>query len=454
MGSFLWNLLFFAIAIGLLVTIHEAGHFFAAKLCKVKILRFSIGFGKVLWSKTGKDGCEYAVSAIPLGGYVKMFGESVSEAQNIEGNLKQQSFYAKPLFQRAFIIAAGPLCNIVLAFILYTLINISGVTLLKPIIGDVTPNSEAAVAGFKTYDLIEKIDGLAVDDWKNTLLTLLAHTGEKNVAVAVKRDLGKGESSVLHLDLSNLEITPKSDPLSLIGLKVCVGKIENVIDAVSENSPAARAGLRQGDEIISINGIASESWYRTQDMIAAANGQALDLVIKRNGTLYSTKIVPDLIYDKERDIYRPMVGIVAKAEVLPELSQKVQYNLVDATLKAFADTYEMSLVIVKSAVKLATGAISAENIAGPIAIAKGAGESATIGLTFFLSFLAAISVNLGILNLIPIPVLDGGQLLFIAYEAVFKKAPNEKVQFVLTALGMSLLLSLSALAIFNDLRAL
>ena len=189
-------------------------------------------------------------------------------------------------------------------------------------------------------------------------------------------------------------------------------------------------------------------------MIAASNGQPLTLVIKRDGVLYTTTLTADLVYDEVSKSYRPLIGVVAKAEQIPELTEKVQYGLFDSVIKAASDTYEMSLIIVKSAVKLITGQISAQNIAGPIAIAKGAGESATIGLTFFVSFLAAISVNLGILNLIPIPVLDGGQLLFIAYEAVFRKAPNEKVQYILSLFGLSLLLFISFLAIFNDLKAL
>lgn len=452
MGSFLWNLLFFGIAIGILVTIHEAGHFFAARFCKVKILRFSIGFGKVLWSRKGKDGCEYAVSAIPLGGYVKMYGENKQEASELTDI--SGSFYAKSLGARAFIIAAGPLCNILLAFFLYVFVNLSGVTLIKPVIGDVVPDSVAAEAGFKDYDLIENIGGIETADWKNALLTLVSHSGEKNVLIEVKRDLGRGDNISLNMDLISFKLEPDKDPLGILGLKVCVGKILNVISSVNQDSPAFRAGLKAGDEIISVNGVESTSWYRTQEMIAASNGQPLTLVIKRDGVLYTTTLTADLVYDEVSKSYRPLIGVVAKAEQIPELTEKVQYGLFDSVIKAASDTYEMSLIIVKSAVKLITGQISAQNIAGPIAIAKGAGESATIGLTFFISFLAAISVNLGILNLIPIPVLDGGQLLFIAYEAVFRKAPNEKVQYILSLFGLSLLLFISFLAIFNDLKAL
>ena len=452
MGSFLWNLLFFGIAIGILVTIHEAGHFIAARFCKVKILRFSIGFGKVLWSRKGKDGCEYAVSAIPLGGYVKMYGENKQEAAALTD--VSGSFYAKSLKARAFIIAAGPLCNILLAFFLYCFVNLSGVTLIKPVIGDVVPNSVASAAGFKEYDLIESIGGIETADWKNALLTLVSHSGEKNVLIEVKRDLGHGDDIALNMDLSTFKLEPDKDPLGILGLKVCVGRILNVISSVNQDSPAFRAGLKAGDEIVSVNGVASDSWYRTQEMIAASNGQPLTLVIKRDGVLYTTTLTADLVYDEAAKIYRPLIGVLAQAEPIPELTQKVQYGLSDSVIKAASDTYEMSLIIVKSAVKLITGQISAQNIAGPIAIAKGAGESATIGLTFFISFLAAISVNLGILNLIPIPVLDGGQLLFIAYEAVFRKAPNEKVQYILSLFGLSLLLFISFLAIFNDLKAL
>ena len=248
MGSFLWNLLFFGIAIGILVTIHEAGHFFAARFCKVKILRFSIGFGKVLWSRKGKDGCEYAVSAIPLGGYVKMYGENKQEASELTDI--SGSFYAKSLGARAFIIAAGPLCNILLAFFLYVFVNLSGVTLIKPVIGDVVPDSVAAEAGFKDYDLIENIGGIETADWKNALLTLVSHSGEKNVLIEVKRDLGRGDNISLNMDLSSFKLEPDKDPLGILGLKVCVGKILNVISSVNQDSPAFRAGLKAGDEMV------------------------------------------------------------------------------------------------------------------------------------------------------------------------------------------------------------
>ncbi len=449
MLSALWNLICFGVALGILVTVHEAGHFFAARACKVKVLRFSLGFGKVLFKKTGKDGCEYAVSMIPLGGYVKMLGETDENERSLEG-----SFKSKGRLQRFFIIAAGPLSNIILAIILYTGLNLSGVTVLRPVVGDVVPGSIAAEAGFQVYDRIESVGGDKTESWQDFLVNIVANIKEDNVAVEVRGDLGKGQSRSLNLNLEDYDVNPRSDPLTLLGLKRCLGRVNNIIETVQPGSAAEQAGIRPGDSIESINGSETPTWFRVQDEIARTPGGPVKLVVKREGQLYESEFLPQYVYDKSLNRNKAFLGIGVNIEKIDGLSEEIQYSFSGAFLKALSDTKEMSRLVAVAAYKMVSGAISAENISGPIAIAKGAGESAAVGIAFFISFLAAISVNLGILNLLPIPVLDGGQLLFIVYETLTGREPNQRVQVMLTSLGFAVLLSLMLFSVFNDLRGL
>ncbi len=454
MINLLSGILYFLVALGILVAIHELGHFLAAKACKVKVLRFSLGFGPIIFKKTGQDGCEYALSAIPLGGYVKMEGEN----QPVEGQdavLPPDSFKAKPVWQRAIIIFAGPFFNIFLAVILFTAVNMSGVTQRYAVIGDVVPGSIAEQSELRVFDRINSIDGQETATWSDVIFALVENIGsDHSMSLEVASDLGKGEHRKVSLNLKDFELKRNESPLDLLGIKVCVGNITSVIGSVLENSPAQRAGLEAGDRIVSINGVEVSSWYRLQDEITRSSGKILDLVVERNGSLYSAQAQPDLKYDKNQKISRPFLGIAAKVESLEGLSSLRSYGFTEALIKGVNDAVNMSKLVIVSAYKLINGSISADNISGPIAIAKGAQESAAFGLKIFISFLAAISVNLGILNLIPIPVLDGGQLVFLAYEAVMRREPSAKVQAVLTSVGAALLLTLTLFAIFNDIKGL
>ncbi|MCR5537512.1 MAG: RIP metalloprotease RseP [Succinivibrio sp.] len=450
MLSALWNLCCFALALGILITVHEAGHFYAARWCKVRVLRFSIGFGKVLFRKQGQDGCEYALSVIPLGGYVKMLGEEQSDEAS-----GPDSFLSKSLKQRAFIIAAGPLMNLILAVVLYTGINLSGVTILQPVVGDVLPGSSAQQAGFMRYDLIQKVADSRVQSWQDVMLMIMPQVGsDRPVQVEVAGELGHGEVRRLQLSVQDLELGPRTDALYLIGLRRCYGRVDNQIDSVAPLSPAELAGLKPGDAIVRVGDTDTPDFFRVQDAIQNAPPGPLELIILRDGAKYSAKVVPQLHKDIKQNKSVPFIGIGAKVTGLSELRKEIRYGLVDAVKVSLQETYRMSKLVVVACSKMLTGAISAENISGPIALAKGAGQSASIGISFFISFLAAISVNLGILNLIPIPVLDGGQLLFIAYEAVTGHEPSARARYMLTSLGFSVLITLMVFAVFNDIRGL
>ncbi|MBQ9274017.1 MAG: RIP metalloprotease RseP [Succinivibrio sp.] len=452
MLSVLWDLLCFLVALGILIAVHELGHFTLARACGVKVLRFSLGFGRVLWSRTGRDGCEYALSALPLGGYVKMLGENEPLKP---GEIPEEgSFKSKSPLKRGLIIAAGPLCNVILAVLLYTGINLGGIQVVNPVVGDVVPGSAAQQAGFELYDRLLEIDGREVNNWQDVLMELVALTGKDAVPVTVASELGQGARRQLNLDLSAYELNPRRDPLLTLGLRRCLGRLENVVGAVQERSPAAQGGLKAGDRIISIDGTPTPTWYRLQAAINEGTGQIVRLVVEREGKLYESEVVPTVQYNKKLKRPQRLLGISADFQEIPGLVEEVKLPLPEAFTKGLKDTYQMSRLVLSAAVKMLDGSISAENISGPIAIARGAGQSASVGFVFFLSFLAAISVNLGILNLLPIPVLDGGQLLFIVYEALVGRAPGAKVQVILTGMGLGILLTLMALAVFNDLRAL
>lgn len=458
MLSGLWNLLFFAVALGILISIHELGHFLAARWCGVKVLRFSIGFGPVLFARTLKDGCQFALSAIPLGGYVKMQGEGNTDttgaSQDTSATLSPDAFLSKSLKQRALIIGAGPAFNIVLAFILYVVVNLMGVSVLRPIIGDVMPGSRAAAAGLTLYDEIKAIDGSAVHDWSEAAMLLVSKVNSSSpLSLQVAADLGHGATRQVNLSLEGISLTPGVDPLSSLGLRPCAGKVTDTLTTVQPQGPAYAAGLSVGDKIVRVNGVVTPNWYRVQDAVAVSKGP-LKVEVERNGDLYQAEIYPQTRCRDDGTQCRPFIGVGVAIEPIAGLMTTKSYGPLEALAQGAAATARMSLFIVTSTYKLIAGEISADNISGPIAIAKGAGQSASFGFVFFLSFLAAISVNLGILNLLPIPVLDGGQLLFIAYEALTGRAPSPRVQYALTVLGLCCIITLSLFAVFNDLRAL
>ncbi len=446
MISFTWNLVFFAVALGILVTVHEAGHFFAAKRCGVKILTFSIGFGPILFKRTLKDGCIFAVSLIPLGGYVKMKGEG-EEASDPD------SYMAQSLLKRTSIIAAGPLCNIFLAFFLYFAVGLWGVQVQKPVIADVIPGSEAELKGLKPMSLISEVNGEKVRNWADVIMELASADGkETEVKTLPFGDQGSTVSTSLKSRVME-DVQGTGLILQNLGLRPLQGKLKEGISFVKSGSPADLAGIKPGDRIIAVNAEQTPNWYRLQDAIRRGDGSSMRLLVQRDGNIYETDLVPDLVYVKSLKQNIAQIGIGAEMSPDPTLYEEVRYGPFEAASRAFDETLRMSQIVVKAVIKMLSGAVSPDNIQGPIAMAKGAGDSAAAGLGFFLSFLAAISVNLGILNLLPIPVLDGGQLVFIAYEAVFKKAPGQKTQRMLSVLGLSLLLLLMMLAVFNDIRS-
>ena len=450
MSDLLFNLVLFMLSLSVLVIIHESGHFLAARACAVRVQRFSLGFGKVLLMKRGRDGCEYVISLLPLGGYVRMQGEGADAAA--DGNA-EGSFASRSVAQRAFIVAAGPLCNILLSVVLYQAVFMMGSTVLRPVVGDVSPHGVAArTADLAPYDEIRAVAGRPVSSWQEVVLALAEHAGSA-VSVQVAADFGRAPPREVVLSLSGLELGPRSSVLGYLGIRACQGVVHNELEFVAADSPAGLAGLRPGDRIVAVDAIPMESFYRLADYISEQGPRPLEVAFIREGQRHEVVITPELRSGPgAEEAYR--IGVAARTERIAELYTFVSYPFAEAASRAAAHTCDMSLLIVRQLLRMLRGLASADSLSGPIAIARGAAESAALGLTFYMAFLALISVNLGILNLLPIPVLDGGQLLFLAYETVFRRRPSAQAQWVLTVLGFALLMMLTVFALINDLRAL
>lgn len=439
MMSFLWSLVSFIIVIGVLVSVHEFGHFWAARKCGVKVHRFSIGFGKVLWKRNDKLGTEFAVSAIPLGGYVKMLDERTEE---VPVELKYQSFNSKSVLQRAFIIVAGPLANFIFAILAYWVIFVVGMPSVKPVISEVKPNSIAAIAQLEPNSQILAVDGTETEDWESINLLLASKLGNDHLTLTVT-PFGEHRMQEKILDLRNWSFDPeKETSFGSLGIKPVSNKIKNILTNVVNDSPAERAGLQVGDTLLRLNG-QDIDWQTLVERIQ--QGGTLDLQVQRNGDTLNVTLQPEM---KDG---RYFAGLAPTVEPLNEIYRtELKYDILDALWKGVEKTWQLSALTVKVIGKLFTGDLSLSNLSGPISIAKGAGMSSSFGLVSFLSFMALISVNLGIMNLFPLPVLDGGHLMFLAAEGIKGKPVSERVQELCYRVGAALLLTLTVFALFND----
>lgn len=442
--SFLWSLASFIVVIGVLVFVHEYGHFWAARKCGVKIHRFSIGFGKVLWSRKDKYETEFAVSMIPLGGYVKMLDE---RNETVPPELKSQAFNSKTVLQRAFIIIAGPLANFLFAIFAYWVIYLVGIPSVKPVIAEVQPNSIAAQAQIQSNMQIIAVDGEVTPDWESINLQLATKIGSAQVTLTMK-NFEDNVQQVKTLNLSGWRFNPeKESAFGSLGIKPVGGIVEMKISKLIENSPSQKAGLQIGDRVFTSEGEPIE-WETFVTNIQ--KGDVLKLVIEREGQTFPLELKPEL-NDKDKWF----VGIAPTFhEVAEKYRTELKYDMLEALQKGVEKTFQLVWVTVKVIGKLLTGDLSLTNLSGPISIAKGAGVSSQIGLVYYLSFMALISVNLGIMNLFPLPVLDGGHLVFLAAEGIMRKPLSEKIQEVSYRIGATLLLMLTLFALFNDFTRL
>ncbi|WP_194857999.1 sigma E protease regulator RseP [Citrobacter freundii] len=450
MLSILWNLAAFIVALGVLITVHEFGHFWVARRCGVRVERFSIGFGKALWRRTDKLGTEYVIALIPLGGYVKMLDE---RAEPVAPELRHYAFNNKTVGQRAAIIAAGPIANFLFAIFAYWLVFIIGVPGVRPVVGEITPNSIAAQAQIQPGTELKAVDGIETPDWDAVRLQLVAKIGDEHTTLSVAQ-FGSNQRQDKTLDLRQWAFEPdKEDPVSSLGIRPRGPQIEPVLSEVQVNSAANKAGLQAGDRIVKVNGQPLTQWMTFVTLVRDNPDKPLALDIERQGSSLSLTLTPDS--KQVNGKAEGFAGVVPKVIPLPDEYKTVrQYGPFSAVLEASDKTWQLMKLTVSMLGKLITGDVKLNNLSGPISIAQGAGMSAEFGIIYYLMFLALISVNLGIINLFPLPVLDGGHLLFLAIEKLKGGPVSERVQDFSYRIGSILLVLLMGLALFNDFSRL
>ncbi|MGB5854938.1 MAG: sigma E protease regulator RseP [Oceanisphaera sp.] len=449
MGGILWNLGAFIVALGILVAVHEYGHFWVARRNGVKVERFSIGFGKAIWRRMGKDGTEYVVAMIPLGGYVKMLDGRVDEVPEA---LKDQAFNHKSVWARMAIVVAGPMANFVFAIFAFWLMFLIGVPAVKPVLNDVTQSSPAAEAGLLPGMEILAIDGKAVRTWEDVNFALIARIGDDATKFSVQDN--RGQKTEARIALANWQFNPdEQSPISALGLVPVGPALTLTVAQVVENGPASAAGVKTGDVLQAINGETLTDWRDLVNKVQASPEIEMELAVQRNGQRQSILLTPARHESTDR-----VIGYAGLApQVLPvadEYRFDLRYGPLAAVGAGMSRTWDLTVLTFQMLGKLVTGVVSVDNLSGPISIAKGAGATAEYGLVYFLGFMALVSVNLGIINLLPLPVLDGGHLLFYVIEAVTGRPVPEKIQEVGFKIGAALLVMLMGLALFNDFARL
>jgi regulator of sigma E protease len=438
-GSVWWLL----VTLGILVTFHEFGHFWVARRCGVRVLRFSVGFGRPLWSRVGRDGVEYVIGAIPLGGYVKFLDAREAENPELVKNLSGE-YSAAPVWQRMAIAAAGPAFNIAFTVFAFWAMFVIGLPGVQPIIG--APTAMAAQAGFQTGDRITTIAGEKIDSWNNALLAVAqAAMLHQDVAVSVVDAQGAARDHVLPLSKLSADATD-SKTFDAIGLNQQLPPA--LVGAVTANEPAAQAGMQAGDRIVSINGVAIADWGDLVRVVGeqSARNPHLHILVRRG----SDDIPLDLAAKQSSADGTPKwkIGIAGKERAHDAIEH---YGPLQALPAAVRETWKTARDTVGLIASMISGQVSTRNISSVITIAQVANESAQQGLAWFLKFLAVISLSLGILNLLPIPILDGGHLLYYFIELVKGSPLSERALIAGQYIGLALLVTLMSLAFYNDI---
>ncbi|GBO84887.1 RIP metalloprotease RseP [Marinobacter adhaerens] len=439
-----------ALTLGILVTLHEYGHFWVARRCGVKVLRFSVGFGKPMFSWYDKHGTEFAVAAIPLGGYVKMLDEREGP---VPEELRDQAFTSKPPGQRIAIAAAGPVANFIFAIFAYWLLSVVGVTHVAPIVGQIADESVAERVGLQEGMEIHAVDGHRVSSWRDVNMRILERTGEHgSISMEVSEDGARGTVSGELSGWGLSDDTP--NPLAEFGITPWRPAVPPVLGQISEGGRAEAAGLQPGDRIVAVNGEAIGSWFELVEFIRNAPEQTLQVTVERNGSEQSLSVTPEARTEESGESIG-FVGAGVEAISWPEeVLRDVSYGPFAAIPVALSETWadtRLTLVAIK---KMVTGLLSPTNLSGPITIARVAEASVSSGFEDFVRFLAYLSVSLGILNLLPVPVLDGGHIVYYTIEALRGKPLSEQAQAFGLRIGMAMILTLMVFALYNDLMRL
>ena len=438
--------------LGPLIAIHEFGHYFVARKLGVKVLVYSIGFGPTILKWTSKkSGIQYQLSALPLGGYVKMLDE---REENVAEEDLPYAFNRQPPWKRIAIVAAGPLINLIFAILLFWILFLPAQEQLNTRVGKVLADTPAAAAQMQVGDKITAIDGTPVTTWEKLNFALVDRVGETgNIQVQAER---AGEIKTFNLPIQNFINDQSQSPLDVLGFTPYRPQIPAIVSKLSEDGAAIRQGMQVGDQIIAIDGVKMNDWYDVVQVVQASPEKLLKVDVLRNNQIQQLEVMPQ----GKRDNMGNVSGVLGVQSdpgkiVIPEdYKQTIQYSPSEALFMAVDKTGQLSSMILNSIVKMVRGLIGLDNLSGPITIAKVAGKSAEMGWQTFISFMALMSVSLGILNLLPIPMLDGGHLVYYFIELIRGKPVSEQIQLVGLKIGMVLLGSMMLLALFNDIMRL
>jgi regulator of sigma E protease len=449
--SLIHTVFYFLIALALLIAVHEFGHFWVARKLGVKVLRFSIGFGTPLLSWRRKpDGTEFTVAAIPIGGYVRMVDER--EGPVAAADLPY-AFNRQRLPVRFAIVAAGPVFNFLLAILLYWGVFMAGETGLRPVLGPVEAGTFAAEAGFEPEDEILAVNGRQTPTWGVAIGRIFEGVMVKG-AVEVEVRTGDGGRALRTLSIPAQVLNTPEILGDRLGLQPWEPELPPVVERTEPGSPADRAGMKSGDLLVSADGEALRSWRQWVDMVRARPGQNIALVVERDGLPVSLEVRPETATGPKGPIGR--IGAVARIPESVRAAMEVEYRLgvLPALGAAVERTGDYAWLSLKMIGRMLIGKATVENLSGPIGIAQYAGQSAQLGLLHFVKFLALISISLGVLNLLPIPVLDGGHLMFYLIEAVKGSPLSERAQMLAQQVGLFILIALMALAFMLDIERL
>jgi len=450
--SLLHTIVAFIVALGVLIVVHEYGHYLAARLCRVKVLRFSVGFGRALFSRrVGADRTEWVIAAVPFGGYVKMLDEREGPVAPEDA---PRAFNRHDVWKRCFIVVAGPVFNFLFAILVYAGLFMHGLPEARPVLGAPPPGSAAAAAGLRGGDTVRTIDGEALTTWQELRWRVLQAALQRQ-PVRLETIDERGRIEVATLDLSAFPASEvETDALERIGLRLYRPPLEPVLGQVVAGGPAARAGLEPGDRVVRADGAQIDSWESLVNAIRARPAQSLRLIVERGATTRAVEVVPDAVGSGEARVGRIGAAPQVPAAHAERMLVRVQYGALESLWRGVAKTADISVFSLKMLGRMLTGQLSWKHLSGPVTIADFAGQSAQMGWISYLTFLALISISLGVLNLLPIPLLDGGHLMYYAIEIVKGKPVSERAMELGQRVGLALLLVMMAFAFYNDLNRL
>jgi regulator of sigma E protease len=450
--SLLHTIVAFIVALGVLIVVHEYGHYLVARLCNVKVLRFSVGFGRplALWRR-GADRTEWVIAAIPFGGYVKMLDEREGPVAPQEAH---RAFNRQSVGRRFLIVVAGPMFNFLFAILVYAGLFMYGLPEARPVVGEPPAGSVAAAAGLRAGDTVRAVEGEPIETWQELRWRVLQAALQQQ-PLRLEAVGERGHLRELTLDLRGYPTDEvESDALERVGLRLYRPKVDPVIGQVVDGSVAERAGLAAGDRVVSVDGRPLESWDALVAAIRARPGQPMSLLVERGGATRAVEVVPEAVgAGKER------IGRIGAAPQMPrehaeKMLIRVQHGPLESVGRALAKTWDISVFSLKMLGRMLLGQVSWKHLSGPVTIADFAGQSAQMGWISYVTFLALISISLGVLNLLPIPLLDGGHLMFYVVEVVKGTPVSERAMELGQRVGLALLLVVMAFAFYNDLNRL